>query len=188
MSPLRCLLHKGSNDQTKWFLVYGKERVWLCIWVRQNRIPWVLKEYFNIRMDFSAGSEGKESACNAGDLGSVTGLGGSPGKRNGNPLQYSFLENPMDGGAWQFTIHGVAESDVTEWLHFNIRIKKFCVCHILQKCNYRSIHLSFRFCNFKFQSKNITQSYLSFFLLQRYVSFDVTKWRLLRQLLKIKGL
>ena len=46
------------------------------------------------------GSEGKASAYNAGDLGSVPGLGRSPGEGNGNPLQYSCLENPMDGGAW----------------------------------------------------------------------------------------
>ena len=109
-------------------------------------------------MDFSGGSDGKESACNAGDLGSIPGLRRPPGKGNGNPLHYSSVENPMDGGTWQFTIHRVTESDVTEWLHFNIRIKKNCVCHILQKCNYSSIYLSFRFCNFKFQSKNITQS------------------------------
>ena len=47
-----------------------------------------------------AGSDGKESACNAGDPGSIPGLGRSPGEGNGNPLQYSCLENPMDGGAW----------------------------------------------------------------------------------------
>ena len=45
------------------------------------------------------GSEVKASACNAGDLGSIPGLGRSPGEGNGNPLQYSCLENPMDGGA-----------------------------------------------------------------------------------------
>ena len=49
---------------------------------------------------FPGGSEGKASACNAEDLGSIPGLEGSPGEGNGNPLQYSCLENPMDGGAW----------------------------------------------------------------------------------------
>ena len=49
------------------------------------------------------GSDGKESACNAGDLGSIHGSGRCPGKGNGNPLQYSCLENPMDRGAWQTT-------------------------------------------------------------------------------------
>ena len=56
------------------------------------------------------GSNGKESACSAGDLGSVRGLGTSPGPGHGNPLQYSWLENPMDRGAWRATVHGVAES------------------------------------------------------------------------------
>ena len=49
---------------------------------------------------FPGGSEGKASACNAGDLGSVPGLGRSPGEGNGNPLEYSCLENPRDRGAW----------------------------------------------------------------------------------------
>ena len=48
------------------------------------------------------------SACNAGDLGSIPGLGRSPGEGNGNPLQYSCLENPIDRGIWQATVHGVA--------------------------------------------------------------------------------
>ena len=55
-------------------------------------------------------SDGKESACNAGDLKSVPGLGRSPGEGNGNPLQYSCLENPMDRGAWRGTVCGVAMS------------------------------------------------------------------------------
>ena len=50
-------------------------------------------------MSFPAGSDGKASACNAGDPGSIPGLGRCPGERNGNPLQHSCLENPMDGGA-----------------------------------------------------------------------------------------
>ena len=59
---------------------------------------------------FPGGSDGKASACNAGDLGSIPGLGRSPGEGNGNPLQYSCLENPTDGGAWLATVHGVAKS------------------------------------------------------------------------------
>ena len=58
-------------------------------------------------MSFPGGSDSKESACNAGDPGSIPGLGGSPGEGNGNPLQYSFLENPMGRRAWQATVHGV---------------------------------------------------------------------------------
>ena len=57
---------------------------------------------------FPGTSVGKESACNAGDLGSIPGLGRYPGEGNGNPLQYSCLENPMDREAWEATVHGVA--------------------------------------------------------------------------------
>ena len=64
--------------------------------------------------DFSDISDGKESACNAGDPGSVPGWRRSPGERNGNPLQYSCLRNPKDRGAWWATAHGVAESQT--WL------------------------------------------------------------------------
>ena len=59
---------------------------------------------------FPGGSDGKESACNAGDLGSIPGLGRSSGEGNGYPLQYSCLENSMDRGAWQAIVHGVAKS------------------------------------------------------------------------------
>ena len=59
------------------------------------------------------GSDGKESACNAGDLGSIPGLGRSPGGGHGNPLQYFCLENPHGQrslAAWQATVHGVTKS------------------------------------------------------------------------------
>ena len=61
-------------------------------------------------MDFLQGSASKESACNAGNLGSIPELGKFPGEGNGNPFQYSCLGNPMDRGAWQATVHGVAKS------------------------------------------------------------------------------
>ena len=57
-------------------------------------------------MGFSGGSDGKESACREGDLGLIPGSGRSPGEGNGNPLQYSCLENSMDRGAWWATVHG----------------------------------------------------------------------------------
>ena len=57
---------------------------------------------------------GKESVCNAGDTGSISGSRRSPGEENGNRLQYSCLENPMGRGAWQITVHGVAKS-WTNW-------------------------------------------------------------------------
>ena len=58
------------------------------------------------------GVNGKESACKAGDRGSIPGSGRSPGGGHGNPLQYPCLENPMDRGAWRATVHGVAKSQI----------------------------------------------------------------------------
>ena len=63
-----------------------------------------------------SGSDGKESACNAGDLGLIPGSGSSPGEGNGNPLQYSCLENSMDRGAWELQSIGSKELDTNEWL------------------------------------------------------------------------
>ena len=68
---------------------------------------------------FPGGSVGKGSACNAGDLGLIRDSRRSPGGRNGCPLQCSCLENPTDRGAWQVTVHGVAELDTTEWITFH---------------------------------------------------------------------
>ena len=59
---------------------------------------------------FPGGSDGKASACSAGDPGSIPGSGRSRGEGNGNPLQYSCLENPTDRGAWRATVHRVTES------------------------------------------------------------------------------
>ena len=69
-----------------------------------------IKRSYNL--GFPGGSDGKESACNAGDLGSIPGSGRSPGEENGYPLQYYCLEIPMDRGAWRATDHGVAKSKI----------------------------------------------------------------------------
>ena len=61
-------------------------------------------------LSFPGGSDGKESACSSGDLGLIPGSGASPGEVNGYSLQYPCLENPMDRGAWQVIVHGVAKS------------------------------------------------------------------------------
>ena len=71
------------------------------------RNKYILILYFGV---FPGGSDSKEPACNVGDLGSIPGSGRSPGEGNGNPLQYSCLENSVDGGAWGAVIHGVAKS------------------------------------------------------------------------------
>ena len=68
---------------------------------------------------FPGGSVGKESTSNAGDLGLIPGLGKSPGGGHGNPLQYSCLENSMEKGSWQDTVHGIAKSQsrLSYWAH-----------------------------------------------------------------------
>ena len=60
--------------------------------------------------------------ANVGDPGLILGSGRFPGVRNDNPLQYSCLKNSMDGGAWQATVHGVTESDTTEWLTLSLSV------------------------------------------------------------------
>ena len=74
------------------------------IFWRRDRLP------TPVFLGFPGGSDCKESACNAGDLGMIPGLGRSPGGRHGNPLQYSCLENPMDRRACWATVHGVTKS------------------------------------------------------------------------------
>ena len=71
-----------------------------------NSLSWLNQKHEG----FPGVSNGKESGCNVRHPGSIPGLGRSPGEGNGNPLQYSCLENPMDRGAWQATVHGVAKS------------------------------------------------------------------------------
>ena len=68
----------------------------------------IFKSKLSERKDFLHSSVGKESTCNAGDLVSIPGLGRSPEEGNGNPIQCSLLENPMDRGAWKATVHGIA--------------------------------------------------------------------------------
>ena len=71
-----------------------------------------LAQFLRAQVRFPGGSDSKESACNAEDLGSIPGSGRSPGEGHGNPLQYSCLGNPMDRGAWWAVIQGVAKSQV----------------------------------------------------------------------------
>ena len=71
---------------------------------------------------YISGSDGKESACNAGDLDLIPGLGRSPGEGHDNPFQCPCLENPTDRGAWRDTVHGVAKSQTQ--LNFSTKLKK----------------------------------------------------------------
>ena len=103
-------------------------RLPLDSWV--GKIPWRrVRLPAPVFLSFPGNSDGKESACNAGDLGSIPGLGRSPGEGDGTPLQYSCLENPMDGGAWWAAVHGVPKSqtrlsDFTFTFHFHVLEKE----------------------------------------------------------------
>ena len=73
--------------------------------------------YVSLTQGFPGGSDGKEPTWHAGDLGSISGLGRSPGGGNGNPRQCSCLENPMDRGAWQAIVHGVTKCQTQLSMH-----------------------------------------------------------------------
>ena len=86
-------------------IIYFLPNCHLCIALCLSS-PWLkFSQNFSWRLHLV-----KASACNAGDLGLIPGLGRSPGEGNGNPLQYSCLENPVDRGAWWATVHGVTKS------------------------------------------------------------------------------
>ena len=90
------------------------------------KIPWYLLLFadqdlsLGLSLSFPGGSDGKEPACNAGDPDLIPESGRSPGEANGYPLQYPCLENFMDRGVWQATIHGVAEWETTEGLSLSL--------------------------------------------------------------------
>ena len=95
-------------------------------------------------MGFSGGSDGKETTCNAGDLGSVSGLGSSSGEGHGKPLQYSCLENPMNRGAWWATVQfsSVVQSYPTLCDPMNRSTPGFTVHHQLPGVHPKSCPLS----------------------------------------------
>ena len=106
-NPLQCSCLENPRDRgALWPAVYGV--VQSCI--RLKRFSSSSNSTAAVHPGFAGGSDGKESACNAGDPGSILGSGRSPGEGNGYPLQYSCLEIPMDRGAWQTTVHGVEKS------------------------------------------------------------------------------
>ena len=100
-----------------------------CLNMALKHLPLMLISKFH---NFPGGSDGKVSAYNAGDPSSIPGSGRSPGEGNGNPLQYSCLENPMDGAAWLATVNGVAKS-LTGLSDFTIYLSILLICSISQK-------------------------------------------------------
>ena len=82
------------------------------------RVLFKKKNKFHFYLLASLVDQTVKSAGSHGDRGSISGLGRAPQKGNGKPFQYACLENPMDGGAWQATVHGVTELDMIEQLHF----------------------------------------------------------------------
>ena len=90
-----------------WQKTFCKKSAWRR-WTPPSPKSYILT-FPHYHLGFPGVSEGKESSCSAGDLGLIPGPGRSPGEGNGNPLLYSRLENPMDKGAWQTIVHGVAK-------------------------------------------------------------------------------
>ena len=91
----------SPGSEQRWAGALGKRRS------LQLKTPYLQRWNFTKAPRSPHSSVGKESTCIAGDLGSIPGSGRFPGEGNGNPLEYSCLENPMDKGAWQATVHGV---------------------------------------------------------------------------------
>ena len=108
----------------------------------------------HVKWGFPGGSEIKASASNAGDPGSISRSGRSPGEENGNPLQDSCLENPMDREAWQATVHGVTQSQTQlKRLSIHMPILRFSTqeeafwTSDLQKCKIMFAALSHYICS-----------------------------------------
>ena len=152
--PIFIFMYGPQFGLDSWFLVYQYPII---------PAPFVEKTLLSplnciCILDFPGGSDSKASAYNAGDPGSTPGLGRSPGEGNGNPLQYSCLENPMDGGTWQATVHGVVMSQ-TRLSDFTFKITSMCgstvlspwpcylVCYSLYK-SWSKIVWNFQFCSF----------------------------------------
>ena len=111
LNPYLALL--GKIILPLWVFVSLMEKIRVLIF----KFWWLYIYFYGYLLGNPGGSVGKESTCNAevsGAKGSIPGSGRSPGGGHGNPLQYPCLENPMNRGAWQATVHGIAKSDMTE--------------------------------------------------------------------------
>ena len=110
-SPLQCsCLENPVNGGAWWATVHGVAKESDTTEVNEHTHTHTHAYARSYRRPECVPPDGKESTCNAGDLSSIPGLGRSPGEGHGNLFQYSCLENPLDRGAWQATVHGVAKS------------------------------------------------------------------------------
>ena len=116
---LECMMSEQWKGMRGGTVEYQGRKIWVGLSQREGHgLALLVHDDTKKQMDIQlvsllsswllCSSVGKEAACNAGDPGLIPGLGGSPGEGNGNPFQYSCLENPMDKGAWRATVHGVA--------------------------------------------------------------------------------
>ena len=101
-------------DHSALTLDWRRHKFWFYVYYSWEYLCLLLYLLITNLIVFPDGSEGKESARKAGDPGSIPGLGRSPGEGNGNPFQYSCLENSMDRGDWWATVHGIIKSQT--WL------------------------------------------------------------------------
>ena len=105
---------KKQNSKYVWYdTVYKSLKTWhnwIVLKTREQFLESWESSYLWEKGGFPSSSAGKESTCNAGDLGWIPALGRPPGEGNGNPLQYSCLEKSTDRGAWWTTVHGVTKS------------------------------------------------------------------------------
>ena len=113
-NPLFWIIACYYNPTKKW-----EDRLGVRIKGMGNQVDLKKKKKF-ISILVPGGSDGKKSACNPGDLGSIPGWGRSPGGGYGYPLPYSCLENPMDRGAWWAAVHGVEKSQTRLWLTLSL--------------------------------------------------------------------
>ena len=120
MWNLGCLYELNKHLKQALWIILNNIPFWHNLGIYIDFSMWVLKAPDYVLPSLFPGLpwwlSDKESACSAGDVGSIPGLGRSPGEGNGNPLQFSCLGNPMNRGAWQATVHGVLKSQT--WLSF----------------------------------------------------------------------
>ena len=116
--------------------------------------------HIHLLLGFPCGSDGKASSYNAGDLGLIPGSGRASGEGNGNPLQYSCLENPMDRGAWKATVHGVAKSwtQLSDFTSLSLLQKSMLIRFLhtfFWSTMYTSLPIIYHFCFIKRASLDI---------------------------------